>query len=185
MSPSGVTGQVSITRNPQVALYTVTSPKDGTLTVFFGKTTSYGRATSSQLISAGKPVTLYVAGMLAATTYHMQVTIELADASTISDLDHTFTTGALPAQFNLQLNVTGMSGVMPQPGIEMLDVNGSTGTGAVATDLSGNPLWMYYLPDGPPMLYCFRSTCCRTVTFCLSWRPLLKLTTTDLQRQQG
>jgi len=33
-SPSGVTGQVSTTHNPQVALYTVTSPKDGTLSVF-------------------------------------------------------------------------------------------------------------------------------------------------------
>ena len=149
-SPSGVTGQVSTTHNPQVALYTVTSPKDGTLSVFFGKTTSYGRATASQPISAGKPVSLYVAGMLASSAYHMQATVQLADGSTISDLDHTFTTGALPAQFNLQLNVNATSGISPQPGIEMLDVYGSTGTAAVATDLSGNPLWTYYLTDGPP-----------------------------------
>ena len=29
-SPSGVNGQISTTHNPQVALYSVTSPKDGT-----------------------------------------------------------------------------------------------------------------------------------------------------------
>ena len=88
--------------------------------------------------------------MLADSVYHMQATIQLADGSAISDLDHTFTTGSLPAQFNLQLSVDATSGISPQPGIEMLDVYGATGTGAVATDLSGNPLWTYYLPDGPP-----------------------------------
>lgn len=149
-SPSGVTGQVATTHNPQVALYTVTSPKDGMLTVVFGKTTSYGLVTASQPISAGKAISLYVAGMLATSTYHMQAAIQLADGSGISDLDHTFTTGALPTQFNLQLTVKTTSGTSPQPGIEMLDVYGSTGTGAVATDLIGNPLWTYYLPDGPP-----------------------------------
>jgi arylsulfate sulfotransferase len=149
-SPSGGAGQVATTHNPQAALYTVTSPKDGMVSVSFGKTASYDLLIASQPISAGKAVSLYVAGMLATSTYHMQAAIRLTDGSTITDLDHTFTTGSLPAQFNLLLNVNATSGISPQPGIEMLNVYGSTGTGAVATDLSGNPLWTYYLPDGPP-----------------------------------
>lgn len=123
-SPSGVVSQVSTTHNSHVALYTVMSPKDGTLSVSFGKTTSYGRATANQPVSAGKTVRLYVAGMLATSVYHMQATIQLADGSTISDLDHTFTTGAPPANGSIstsglrfasvnQLRTSGTSQVLP------------------------------------------------------------------------
>ena len=46
-------GQVSATNNPQVALYTMTLPFPGSMTVSFGKDTTYGTSTWSQSTSVG------------------------------------------------------------------------------------------------------------------------------------
>ncbi len=64
-------GTVTATNNPQVALYTITPPFAGNVTVNFGPTTSYGKQTWSVATpSGGGPVSIEVAGMLASTAYH-------------------------------------------------------------------------------------------------------------------
>ena len=90
-------GTVTATNNPQVALYTITPPFAGNVTVNFGPTTSYGKQTWSVATpSGGGPVSIEVAGMLASTAYHLQAAVTLADGVTATDVDHTFTTGAVP-----------------------------------------------------------------------------------------
>ena len=143
-------GTVTATDNPQVALYTITPPYAGTVTVNFGPTTSYGKQTwSAPTPSGGGPVSIFVAGMLASTTYHMQAVVNGSNGATSTDVDHTFTTGAIPA--NMQLNGTTATtpGMTPQPGLELLTSNQGKPNGLLVTDLSGNILWAYTNPGDP------------------------------------
>ncbi|HEX4019939.1 MAG TPA: aryl-sulfate sulfotransferase [Acidobacteriaceae bacterium] len=136
-------GYVAGTNNPQVAVYTITPPKAGSVTIEFGKTTSYGLHTwTQQTPPGGGPVSIYVAGMLANTTYHMRADVQYGDGTTFTDTDHTFTTGSYPAALIPQLKVTTTPGQTPQPGIEILNPISAAGE-VVATDLSGNVVWMY------------------------------------------
>ncbi len=132
--------QVTQTANPQVALYTVTLPNPGSVTIDYGKTSSYGLKTWTQSTSTGGPVSIFVAGMLADTNYHMRATVEYADGSTVNDVDHIFHTGSLPPNMQLNFQATTAAGMTPQPGLELLD---STKDGIFITDLSGNILWTY------------------------------------------
>ncbi|HEX5235947.1 MAG TPA: aryl-sulfate sulfotransferase [Silvibacterium sp.] len=154
-------GQISATNNPQVALYTMTLPFPGTMTVNFGTDTSYGLETWAQpTSSAGGPVSIFVAGMRASTKYHMQAVVTFSNGITITDTDHTFNTGAVPANMNLQVQTTTTPGMTPQPGLELLNPINGTANGVVITDLSGNILWTYANPgnstlnsnDGAKML---------------------------------
>lgn len=145
-------GQVTTTNNPQVALYTITLPFPGSMTVNFGTTTSYGRQTWAQSTpTAGGTVSIFVAGMLASTTYHMQAAVTLANGVTATDTDHTFTTGAVPTAMQLPLQTTTTAGMTPQPGLELLDVVNGPQTGVIITDLSGNTLWTYQNPGSPTL----------------------------------
>ena len=139
-------GTVTATSNPQVALYTITPPFAGTVTVSFGPTTSYGLNTwSVPTPIGGGPVNVEVAGMLANTAYHMRATVALQNGVSVNDADHTFTTGAPQSQLQSTITVAATAGQTPQPGIEILNPN--TGQPAiVATDLSGNILWYYISP---------------------------------------
>ena len=144
-----VRGQVSQTNNPQVALYTISSPSDAAVTVKFGKDTNYGLHTWAQKTPpGGGSVSILVAGMQATTTYHMQADVEFANGTKAVDADHTFTTGDVPANLP-SLTVTTTAGMTPQPGVELIDdVFGGTPTAAFVTDLSGNVIWAYAVPDG-------------------------------------
>jgi arylsulfate sulfotransferase len=149
-------GQVAQTANPHVAQYTLTLPRTASWWVNFGPTTSYGRSTSVQTLSEAGLSSLYVAGMLPNTTYHMQASITLNDGATAVDEGHTFTTGALPAGIPATLPTTTTPGMTPQPGIELIDpILGVIPTTALATDLQGNAIWAYPFPDraGPVLLY--------------------------------
>lgn len=142
-----LSGQISATNNPQVALYTLTLPFPGSMTVNFGTDTSYGVTTWAQpSSSAGGPVSIFVAGMRASTKYHMQAVVTFTSGLTFTDSDHTFTTGAVPANMNLQVQTATTPGMTPQPGLELLDPLSGTVTGVVITDLSGNILWTYANP---------------------------------------
>ncbi len=133
-------GTVSPTNNPQVALYTMTLPFPGRMRVQFGETTSYGLKTWYQSTDTdNSQVSIFVAGMKAASTYHMSASVELANGVDANDADHTFKTGNLPAALNLSLTATTTPGMTPQPGIEF--VNPLTGLAAI--DLSGNIIWTY------------------------------------------
>jgi arylsulfate sulfotransferase len=140
------TGQVTATNNPQVALYTMALPFPGSMTVHIS-TPSYGLQTWSQSSSqTGGQVSIFVAGMLPSTTYQMQAVVTLDNGVTASDTAHTFTTGAVPANMQLPIDVTATPGMAPQPGLELLDVLGQV-SGVLITDLSGNILWTYANPS--------------------------------------
>jgi len=152
-------GQVQATANPQVALYTMSLPQPGTVTVQFGTDTSYGvrtwaQATSSVPVNYGGQVTVQVAGMRGSTNYHLQALVALANGVTYKDSDHTFATGVPPLTSPLQ--ITTPNGLTPQPGIELFDTVefGATPYNpklaqAFATDLQGNVIWTYSYASSP------------------------------------
>jgi hypothetical protein len=138
-------GTVTPSNNPQVALYTMTLPFPGSITVNFGPDTTYGRQTWSRSTTvAGGTISILVAGMLSNTTYHMQAAVQLDDGVTATDVDHTFAVGAPLVTPNLTATTT--AGLTPQSGVEQLTfVTGAKGI--VVTDLQGNILWTYNLPN--------------------------------------
>ena len=140
---------VSATANPMVAQYTLALPVPGTWSVSFGLTDSYGQSTSIRTVTApGESTSLYVAGMLPNTTYHMRATATLADGTTVTDVDRVFPTGPLPIGVPASLPITlGVTGT-PQPGVEFFDpILGSLANTLLATDLQGNVIWTY-MPRG-------------------------------------
>lgn len=140
-------GQVTATNDPQVALYTMTLPFPGTMTVSFGKDTTYGTKTWAQSTTeSGGQVSIFVAGMQGSTTYHMQAAIQFTNGINATDSDHTFTTQAVPANMQPKLTATTAAGMTPQPGIEVLNVLSGSPSGVVVTDLAGNVLWTYAVP---------------------------------------
>jgi arylsulfate sulfotransferase len=139
-------GTVSSSNNPQVALYNVVAPLGSTVQVQFGTTTNYGLTTWAQAAPAGGGLTgVFVAGMRANTTYHMQATLRLAGGQQIIDSDHTFTTGDLPANLIPALTVPQAAGTAVAPGVELLDLFTvpKNQLAALATDLAGNVIWYY------------------------------------------
>ncbi len=139
-------GIVAPTANPQVALYTISPPEDASVTIQFGQTTNYGLTTWTQSTpTGGGAVAIFVAGMLANTTYHMQATVMLSSGLTFKDMDHTFTTGAPPANQLAKLTTTTTPGMTPQSGVELIDqvAIGAAPFNVAVTDLSGNVLWTY------------------------------------------
>jgi arylsulfate sulfotransferase len=129
-----------------VARYTITPPEGAGVSIEFGPDTTYGRNTwrvpSSQ---GGGAVSVLVAGMKLNSTYHMRAILRFADGTEFDDIDHTFTTGTLPAASLPSLVTTTTAGGTPQSGVELLDLlgAGTNSLGAVVTDLSGNVLWTY------------------------------------------
>ncbi len=123
-------GQVSTTDNPQVALYTMTLPFPGSVTVNFGKDTTYGTKTWTQSTSEnGGVVSIFVAGMQGNTTYHMQASVQFTNGISANDVDHSFTTQPVPANMQPKLTATTAPGMTPQPGVELLNM------------LNGTPNW--------------------------------------------
>ena len=64
--------------------------------------------------------------MLANTPYHMQATVKFNSGLTFTDIDHTFTTTALPAAKIPSLTASTTPGMTPQSGIELLELNAVT-----------------------------------------------------------
>jgi arylsulfate sulfotransferase len=139
-------GVVTRTNQPQVALYTITLPFPGEMSVQFGPTKSYGHTTWVQSTDASPgTISVFVAGMTQKTVYHMAATVVLSNGITVTDTDHTFTTGAASASgavTGLDLVATTTAGKTPQPGLEMLNPLDSV----VVTDLNANILWWYLAP---------------------------------------
>ncbi|MFZ1971200.1 MAG: aryl-sulfate sulfotransferase [Candidatus Acidiferrales bacterium] len=135
-------GTVVSTKNPQVALYTITPPAAASVTVQFGPTNNYGRSTWTQQTPAGGgPVGTFVAGMLANSTYHMQATVNFGNGITFADMDQTFTTETQPAASLPTLAATTTAGQTPQSGVEVLELESKLPV--AVTDLAGNVLWGY------------------------------------------
>lgn len=146
-------GTVTATQNPLVAAYAISLPVGATAQVEFGPDTGYGLSTSAVTSSAqGGDTTVLVAGMRSSTTYHMRARVTLSSGSQFTDSDHSFVTGAIPAD-RLPNIATQLSGIgTPNPGIELLSLYPfssappSNALWAVATDLAGNVIWYYDLP---------------------------------------
>ena len=138
-------GAVTSTANVQVASYTITPPATANVSIQFGTDTTYGLNTWQQpSASGGGPVTILVAGMKMNTAYHMRANIVFADGTQFNDIDHTFTTGTVPAAQLPQITVTTPTpGSNPQPGVELLDLIGvaNPSMNGVVTDLQGNVIW--------------------------------------------
>lgn len=147
-------GTVTTTNNPQVALYSINPPSDAKVSIQFGTTTSYGLTTWTQPTpTGGGSVSIYVAGMLANTAYHMSAVMQFSGGATVNDSDHTFTTGTLPSAELPSITVSTTAGMTPQPGVELLDLIDTTYLGpfiVAVTDLQGNVLWGYNptIPSG-------------------------------------
>ena len=140
-------GVVTSTANPQVATYSIYLPAPGTVSISFGKSTSYNLNTWAQATPSpnGGQINIYVAGMLASTQYHMTARITLSDGATLTDVDHTFETGIPPV--TSPVAATTFSGQQPQPGVEMFDTLVPwEPSQAFATDLQGNIIWTYSYP---------------------------------------
>lgn len=140
-----VPGAVTATNNVQVAQYTINPPVNANVSIEFGPDTTYGLHTWKVATpNGGGAVSIYVAGMRAATLYHMRAIVELSDGTAYTDADQTFTTTAIPSVQRPNLTVTTTDGKTPQSGVEMLDLIGGSGVAtALVTDLSGNILWAY------------------------------------------
>lgn len=145
-------GTVSTTDNVQVALYSITSPFPGTVMVNFGKDATYGLSTWSQpSVGDGTATNIFVAGMLQNTTYQMQASITFANGVTVTDTNHSFATGSLPAALIPQTVVTTTAGQSPQPGIELVNTCCYGYMLRIyATDLAGNIVWAYQPKDTAP-----------------------------------
>jgi arylsulfate sulfotransferase len=139
-------GTVLSTNNVLVANYVLLMPEGASVQVQFGTTTNYGLTTWVQPApGTGGNVSVLVAGMRQSSVYHMQAIITLPDGTTLYDSDHTFTTGALPADLLPPLTVQQTAGLTPAPGVEMLDLINETANAmtTVVTDLEGNVIWYY------------------------------------------
>lgn len=137
-------GTVTATANPQVAQYTITPPFAANVTISFGPTQTYGLQTwTLPTPNGGGPVSIYVAGMLANSTYHMRASVQFQNGLSANDIDHTFTTTSYPANEIPKFTATTTMGQTPQAGIEMLNPIIGPAAEIAATDMSGNILWQY------------------------------------------
>jgi arylsulfate sulfotransferase len=139
-------GTVATTNNPQVAQYTIAPPSDAKVSIQFGADASYGLTTWMQPTpSGGGPVSIYVAGMRANTPYHMRAVMQFSAGATVDDADHTFTTSTLTDATLPLVTASTTAGMVPQSGVELLDLTPGTGEfPVVISDLQGNPLWGFY-----------------------------------------
>jgi len=141
-------GQVSPTTNLQVALYSISPGAAGNVSVRFGPDMNCEFTTWTQPVPpAGGSVSLFVAGMKADSTYHLQGIVQFSDGSQFTDSDQTFLTGSLPSAQLPTLTATTTPGMTPESGVELLDLIPASfaapAAQAVVADLSGNILWTY------------------------------------------
>jgi hypothetical protein len=136
-------GTVTATKNPQVALYTMTLPFPGKMQVNFGTTRTYGTQTWAKSTDGnGQTVSIYVAGMKSNTLYYMAARVTFDNGTSVLDNDHTFKTGFIPSGLQYPNTVSTTAGLTPQPGVELLNPV----TGVIISDLKGNYLWSYSDP---------------------------------------
>jgi len=133
-------------KNVQVAVYTITPPANGNVSVQFGTDANYGLTTWTQPTPAGGgAVSLFVAGMKGNTLYHMRGVVKFGDGTTFMEADQTFTTGAPPAALVPTVTTTTTAGMTPQSGVEVLQLTAASSAKyeVAITDLNGALLWAY------------------------------------------
>ena len=143
-------GAVQHTPNPQVALFTTSPHSAARVRVEFGPTTAYGMTTWTKADPGNMPVSIFVAGMRADTTYHMRAIVQFLDGKTLQTPDQTFQTGHYKKKWIPGITVEA-SGT-PQPGVELINPSIGSCSQAIVTDLQGNVLWAYNYPDRESVL---------------------------------
>jgi arylsulfate sulfotransferase len=136
--------KVTPTGHPQVARFGVTIPPKSTVAVQFGLDTTYGLWTSpAKAPAGGGMVSILVAGMRAASLYHMRAKIVLENGAWTSTPDQTFQTGPLPPSGVLPTVTAAIApGQTPNPGVELVNVIDPIGI-SVVCDFNANVLWYY------------------------------------------
>ncbi|HLZ43926.1 MAG TPA: aryl-sulfate sulfotransferase [Candidatus Sulfotelmatobacter sp.] len=156
LSPAAIDVGIAKTQNPLVAELKILSGCSGQAMVEFGPDTTYGRSTSWYPVSAHQMSSIMVAGMRAATTYHMRVQRQCSGANDTAP-DKTFTTGPLPStppfpvlQVSRAVNTSASASTSENGGIELIDTIDSTANlmQAYFTDRDGNPIWYYDVGPG-------------------------------------
>jgi hypothetical protein len=143
LQPTDFSASVHPTTHPLVARCSITLPADTQVAVEFGTTTRYGRSTSPvPAPPGGGPVSILVAGMIQATTYHMRARIQFRDGKWLTTPDALFRTGVLPNIALPTLSATTSANQTPSAGVELINVIDPTGISAVS-DIEGNILWYY------------------------------------------
>ena len=135
-------GQVSLTVNPQVALYSIAPGAAANVSVQFGVDTNYGLTTWTQPSPESGALSLFVAGMKANMPYHMRAVVQFSDGAQFTDTDHLFTTSAVDSAQLPLITASTTPGKAPQGGVELLDLVTGTARPTI-TDLSGDVLWTY------------------------------------------
>ncbi len=151
-NPSGGAPVITATANPLVALYS--GPGCPTGSMFRVRFATGGKINRTTGIPCVPTLTsnVYVAGMLASTTYRMND--EVITGSTVTPGPvQSFTTGTVPASLSFPTLTVPVSGAADTQQSVLL-VNPIPGTPPAnyipyATDLSGNIIWYY--PGVPPV----------------------------------
>lgn len=143
-----VHGAVSATQHGLVAQYTVAASAPAQVSIEFGTDTTYGRSTWSQPISAEGKISLLVAGMRPATTYHMRARCDFASGATMYDSDHVFTTQPLPSGVTFPQVQVKQGSTSSVQGVDIVSAILPQVTAAVF-DKDGSLIWYYYDPSMP------------------------------------
>ncbi len=143
------TGQVTPTKNPQVASYSLALPSPADVYIKVSDGTEAGFSTWKRRASGnGEPVRILVAGMRANTRYALQAHIHFLDGTVVEDDVHWFKTGALPQWTRkIKMTVTQEPGAILQPGVELMNSIKGPHAQAFVSDLQGHILWAYDMPD--------------------------------------
>lgn len=141
--PGVLAPSIHPTSHPLVAHFTATLPANSEAVVEFGLTTKYGRSTAPvPAPPGGGPVSSYVAGMKAASTYNVRAHIRTGDGKWWTTPGALFKTGPLPAIELPTLTAATTPGQNPGPGVELVNIIDPRGI-SVVSDLDGNILWYY------------------------------------------
>lgn len=146
MTTNQFQSSVTPTSHPLVANYTLTIPDGSQVSVEFGLDTSYGLLTwQIPAPAGGGTVSLFVAGMLPTTQYHMRALVQLQNGTTVPDDDHVFTTLALPSTSGLFPDVKILTPGSWSPGVELTTMVHPNRI-VLALDVNGNVMWYYNNP---------------------------------------
>ena len=140
------TGEVSGTSNPQVAKYSIVSPRDAQVRIEFGLDTNYGLQTWARPTAHDTgQVDILVAGMLPFSTYHMRAVVQFSDGATHFDSDHTFTTGGPAPDKIPPMTANTVDPSATVGGVQLFDLTGNAEgqLRAFITDLEGSVIWYF------------------------------------------